>query len=92
MTKEKVRHIELKTNPNDSWAEVELYRWQYGELPKYDSELPLSVKAGYSNMVNAIDSAITSGNPGDLPDFSNVLSVLKYVKKYMPDNNGRENK
>lgn len=78
------REIILDRNPNDSWAEVELYRWQYGDLPD-GAELPLSIKAGYSNMINAVRDAVTSGDPGDLPDFSNFLSVLEYVKKYMPE-------
>lgn len=38
----------------DSWARVELWRWQYGGLPGSDDMRPLSVPAGLRGMAEAI--------------------------------------
>ena len=64
----------LVGDPNDSWAQVELYRWQHGELPPQDDTCKaLSVPAGLRGMATAIEKR-------DYGDFrsaaSDVASVL----------------
>ncbi len=41
-------------NPEDSWAKVALWRWQYGTLPQPDDMRPLDVSAGLRGMAAAI--------------------------------------
>jgi hypothetical protein len=45
-TGEAPKHINLTSDPGDSWAEVELWRWQYGDLPQPNDMRPLYVPAG----------------------------------------------
>lgn len=68
-------------DPNDSWAEVELYRWQYGELPPQDETCKaLDVSEGLRGMAKAIEKH----DLNNFPSPSNVISVLRYVAKLLP--------
>jgi hypothetical protein len=62
---------------NDSWAEVELWRWQYGELPSQDDIRKLDISVGVNNMAKALES----GDRKKMPSVYNVISVLKYLAK-----------
>ena len=66
-------------DPNDSWAKVEIYRWQHGELPPHDEKLekPFDECLGLIGMANAIEV----GNPKNFPTPENVASVLRYAAK-----------
>ena len=65
-------------DPNDSWAQVELYRWQYGELPPNDETCQkLSVPEG----LRAMSAAIEKGDSNNFPSPYNVISVLRYAAK-----------
>lgn len=64
-------------DPNDSWARVELWRWQYGGLPAHDDMRPLDVSAGLRGMA----AAITAGDRADFPAPGNVVAVLEYAAK-----------
>ena len=75
----------MEFDPNDSWAEVELYRWQHGELPPQDDRCKqLDKSAGLMAMADAIEKAIRSGNVEGMPAPHNVCSVLRYVAKLLP--------
>jgi hypothetical protein len=68
----------LGIDPNDSWAEVELYRWQHGQLPPNDETCKeLNVPNGLRGMANAIEK----GNRENFPAPFNVTSVLRYAAK-----------
>lgn len=59
----------------DSWAEVELYRLQYGELPPLDGERckPLVPAEGLRVLAKIIESG------ENVPPPFSVAAVLKYV-------------
>lgn len=68
----------LGIDPNDSWAEVELYRWQWGELPPNDESCKqLSVPDGLRGMASAIEKRDLNNFPSPM----NVISVLRYAAK-----------
>lgn len=67
----------MNHDPNDSWAQVELYRWQHGELPPQEGYKKLSVPEGLRGMAAAIETK----NPGNFPSPFNVMSVLRYAAK-----------
>lgn len=70
-------------DPNDSWAQVELYRWQHGHLPGEDGkpEQPLNVAEGLRKMADALDM----GDPSTWPSPFNVISVLRYAAKKLEE-------
>ena len=71
---------------NDSWAEVELYRWQYGKLPLINgTQKPLNVSAGLMGMARAIEL----GDKDNFPAPFNVVSVLRYVAKKLEQSEGK---
>lgn len=67
-------------DPEDSWAQVELYRWQYGELPDDDSK-PLDESKGLEAMADAIEKGCKENNSSIMPSPYNVCSVLRYMAK-----------
>lgn len=74
--------VQLDRDPNDSWAQVELYRWQYGELPpQNDTCKQLDEPAALRAMADAIEAGCKSGKREDMPSPYNVCSVLRYVAK-----------
>lgn len=69
-------------NPDDSWAQVELFRWQYGELPKDGNDRrKLDVSEGLRNMAKAIEAGCKGGGREAMPTPFNVCSVLNYAAK-----------
>jgi hypothetical protein len=67
-------------SPDDSWAQVELYRWQYGELPPQDESCkPLDVVRGIEAMANAIEKHDIKNFPSPV----GVMSVLRYAAKLL---------
>ena len=67
----------LNHDPNNDWAQVELYRRQYGELPGEGGkeEKPLDEPLAMERMAEAL----LSKNPKKMPSPFNVSSVLKYA-------------
>lgn len=67
--------------PNDSWATVELYRWQYGHLPGEDGkpERPLNYPIALTKMADAIEAREMKNFPSPM----GVISVLRHVAKIM---------
>jgi hypothetical protein len=74
----KTKMLELP-DTDDSWAIVELYRWQHGKLPGMDGtpELPLDESAALRGMAAAIEK----GDKYHFPSPYNVCQVLRYVAK-----------
>lgn len=71
-------------DPNDSWAQVELYRWQYGELPPQDDtckrlDEPTALRA----MADALEEGCKSKNRDAMPSPYNVVSVMRYAAKQL---------
>jgi hypothetical protein len=70
-------------NPEDSWAQVELYRWQHGELPgqpgKKEKQLDESV--ALLAMADAIEKGCKTKNHNDMPSPFNVCAVMRYVAR-----------
>jgi NTP pyrophosphatase (non-canonical NTP hydrolase) len=69
----------IEDDTNDSWAEVELFRWQYGEMPTLADDRKLDISAG----LNAMAEAIRKGNPENFPAPHNVISVLQFASKQL---------
>ena len=67
----------LTGEPNDSWASVELYRWQYGELPPPTGSRPLDVSAALIKMAEALSQPDQSKWPSPF----NIASVLAFTAK-----------
>lgn len=63
--------------PGDSWARVELFRWQYGTLPGPRDMRPLHVPTGLRKMAEAI----MEGDRTNFPTPQNVVSVLIYAAR-----------
>lgn len=73
-----MKHVDLSEtpDPNDSWATVELYRWQWGCLPnQHEPPRSLNIPLAMENMAKALQSRDTKEMP--LP--MNVSSVLIYA-------------
>lgn len=70
-------------DPEDSWARVELWRWQYGTLPAADDMRPLDVPAGLRGMA----AAIRQGDLANCPATGNVVAVLEYAAKIVAAGN-----
>lgn len=68
--------------PEDSWAKVELWRWQYGTLPQPDDMRPLDVSEGLRGMA----AAICKGDKSNFPTPFNVVAVLEYAAKIISAN------
>lgn len=68
---------------DDSWSEVELYRWQHGHLPGTPGHeaQPLDVSAGLHGMAKAIEL----GDSNNFPTPFNVVEVLKYAARRVED-------
>jgi hypothetical protein len=64
-------------DPDESWAKVELWRWQYGSLPQPDDMRPLDVSKGLQEMA----AAIRKGDRANFPAPFNVIAVLEYAAK-----------
>ena len=71
-------------SPEDSWARVELWRWQYGTLPQRDDMRPLDVAAGLRGMA----AAIRKGDRENFPSPGNVVAVLEYAARLIAANAG----
>lgn len=67
----------IKRDPNDDWAEVELYRWQYGRLPTPWNNPKLHLPTALKNLADAIEKRDMSNFPTPLA----IMSVLRYVAK-----------
>ena len=75
-----MKTIILELGSNDSWAQVELYRWQHGELPPQDETCKkLDEPAALRAMADAIERGCKDGKPNEMPSPFNVCSVLRYV-------------
>jgi hypothetical protein len=57
---------------DDAWAEVELFRWQYGELPGSEDERKLDVP----DALEAMATAISSGKATSSFNVGQVLSAV----------------
>jgi hypothetical protein len=71
-------HQRLTSDANDSWARVELYRWQHGHLPSGDEQKPLDISEGLMKMSEAL---IAGNSNAEIPTPFNVSSVLAYISK-----------
>jgi len=68
-------------DPEENWAEVELYRWQYGRLPIEGKEEPLDASKGFEAMADAIAEGCKSGDTSKMPNPFNVMMALRYAAK-----------
>lgn len=69
-------------SPGDSWARVELWRWQYGTLPQPSGMRPLDVASGLRGMA----AAIRKGDHENFPSPMNVATVLEYAARLIAAN------
>jgi hypothetical protein len=63
-------------DPEDSWARIELWRWQYGTLPAADDMRPLDVSKGLIGLA----AGLMNANP------VNVAGVIRYCAKIIRQN------
>jgi hypothetical protein len=73
--------LKFERDPNDSWAMVELYRWQHGELPPNKNSKELDESIALRNMADAIEEGCKTGDHSMMPTPFNVCSVLRYIAK-----------
>lgn len=75
-------------NPEDSWAKVELYRWQHGQLPPQDgTSKPLDESAALLAMADAIEDGCKTQNREAMPSPFNVCAVMRYVARKLSYDN-----
>jgi hypothetical protein len=74
--------IEHNADDDDDWAQVELFRWQYGKLPYNDSR-PLNPSIALIKMADAIEEGCRkkTKNHSDMPSPYNVCEVLRYCSR-----------
>lgn len=77
----------IDRDPEDDWAEVELYRWQYGTLPQNDSSRKLDVSKALAAMANAFEEGYKSKDASKFPAPFNIQAVLNYCSRKMKDKN-----
>ena len=71
-----------QTDPNDDWARVELWRWQYGELPGPGDQMrQLYVPAGLRRMA----AAIKNPDGAEFPTQANTAAVLVYLANLLEE-------
>ncbi len=63
-------------DPTESWAIVELYRWQYDELPDKNAK-KLDISKALENMAQKM--LIPNKEKQEIPSPFNVGMVLKYL-------------
>ena len=63
----------LELDPKNNWARVELWRWQYGELPADNDMRPLIIPIA----LNAMAEALLSDKVRPTP--FGIATVLKYI-------------
>lgn len=67
----------------DSWAKVELFRWQYGVLPAPTDFRPLNVAEGLRKMSAALMAGCQNNDDSEtkqnMPNPFNVCCVMDYV-------------
>lgn len=73
----------LKTipDPEDSWAMVELYRWQHGELPHDSNEKSLNESEALISMASAIERGVSENDWSVMPSPHSVCSILRYMAR-----------
>jgi len=72
-------------SPEDSWATVELYRLQHGELPPRDGEAkPVQISEALKALARIVDGT----DKRELPPRFSVASVLRYVAKEIAKQDG----
>lgn len=74
----------IKIDPDDDWAEVELSKWQTGELPTENSP-PLDISFALKNIANNIEESIRNKNMEQMITPFNLCSVLRYLAKFEYD-------
>ena len=71
-----------QTDPNDDWARVELWRWQYGEIPGPGDQMrQLYVPAGLRRMA----AAIKNPDGAEFPTLFNTAAVLVYLANLLEE-------
>jgi hypothetical protein len=76
-----MKTIIIDNDYNDNWAQVELYRWQHGNLPGEPGtkQQALDVPTALENMAKAMSQPDQSKWPAPF----NVASVLAYAAKQL---------
>jgi hypothetical protein len=70
-------------SPDDSWAQVELFRWQYGVLPEPDDMRPIIVPEALKKMAEALRANMKAGTLEKAPDPFNCSQVMLYAAKLL---------
>ena len=68
-------------NPDDDFAMVELWRWQYGKLPLFGETRSLDLPAGLRAMARAIRSGCEARDASKMPTPDNVCEVLEFCAR-----------
>lgn len=81
---------EPNTDPmlQDNWAKVELFRWQYGELPKPDDQRKLDIPKALAAMADAIEIGCKKQDQRLMPSPSNVCAVLRFAARSLSQTRG----
>lgn len=66
-------------NPNNSWAQIELFRCQYGVLPNPNDTRKINIETALRNIAKGIEEGCKMGNTSNMISPSNLCSVLIYL-------------
>lgn len=76
------KKTDLLPDSDDAWVEVELYRWQHGELPmNYDESKMLEIPKAVRAMAAAIEKGCELRDSKDMPSPVSVYRVMKYLAR-----------
>ena len=62
-----------------AWAEVELFRWCYGELPNPADMRKIDISKALENIADGIISGLYNKNEEEIISPQNLCSVLYYL-------------
>lgn len=69
-------------NPEDSWALVELYRWQHDELPgEHNKSKELDESVALVKMAEAIEKGCKEKDISLMPNPFAVCAILRYMSR-----------
>lgn len=84
--------ITPQRHPEDDWALVELFRWQYGELPKSGDDRGVDVPVAIQAMADAFArNARDKDHMKPFPSPQNIHSVLEFCGRRIRSLEGSKN-
>lgn len=71
-------------HPDDTWVRVELFRWQYGELPRPGETRRLDHRVAFEKVAAAVGEAVRTRDMSKMPTPMNMMAILDYAARHLP--------